>query len=222
MSLSTKFLQPDGTARRLHMDVKVDARRLPCPQPVLKTKDALEQAPGLPLQIIVDNEASRDNVLRFLRNAGVTIDTVEQRGGDYYISTKETPIAISTELKSEEFPCTPPQVGAGTAIFINKDRIGHGSDELGTNLMKAFIATIKDLSVQPKSICFMNSGVRLAVRGAETLPYLKVLEEKGIELLVCGTCLGYFNLKEEIGVGRISNMYDISETMLKSSKVITL
>ena len=41
-------------------------------------------------------------------------------------------------------------------------------------------------------------------------------------MLVCGTCLSYFNLKEQIGVGKISNMYDISETMLKSSKVITL
>jgi len=51
---------------------------------------------------------------------------------------------------------------------------------------------------------------------------LKVLEEKGIDLLVCGTCLGYFDLKEELGAGRISNMYDISETMLKSSKVVTL
>jgi selenium metabolism protein YedF len=204
------------------MDFEVDARGLPCPQPVLKTKDALEQAPGLRLRVIVDNEASRDNVLRFLGNAGVIIDTVEQKGGDYFISTKETPVSIPPELKPEEYPCTPPQAGAGTAIFINKDRIGHGSDELGSNLMKAFIATIKDLSVQPKSICFMNSGVRLAVRGAETLPYLKVLEENGIELLVCGTCLGYFNLKEELGAGRISNMYDISETMLKSSKVITL
>jgi len=204
------------------MDVEVDARGLPCPQPVLKTKDALEQALGSPVRVIVDNEASRDNVLRFLRNAGVTINTVEQKGGDYYISTKETHGTIPTESKPEEYPCALPQAGEGTTIFINKDRIGHGSDELGSNLMKAFIATIKDLSVQPKSICFMNSGVRLALRGAEALPYLKVLEEKGIELLVCGTCLGYFGLKEELGTGRISNMYDISETMLKSSKVITL
>ena len=68
----------------------------------------------------------------------------------------------------------------------------------------------------------MNGGVTLAVEGAETLPYLKELEEKGVELLVCGTCLGYFNLKEQLGAGKVSNMYDISEAMLKSSKVITI
>ena len=88
--------------------------------------------------------------------------------------------------------------------------------------MKAFITTLKDLSFQPKTICFMNSGVKLTVREAPSLPYLKELEERGMEILVCGTCLSYFNLKEQIGVGKISNMYDISETMLKSSKVITL
>jgi selenium metabolism protein YedF len=201
--------------------IEVDARGLPCPQPVLKTKDVLEQSGGAPLIVIINNEASRDNVLRFLKNAGVEIDTLEQKGGDYYVCTKETPPAVSGEPKSEECTFTPPPAGTGTTIFINKDRIGHGSDELGSNLMRAFIATIKDLSVQPKAICFMNSGVKLTARGAETLSYLKELEEKGIELLVCGTCLGYYNLKEELGVGRISNMYDISETMLKSSKVIT-
>ena len=111
---------------------------------------------------------------------------------------------------------------SGTTVFINKDRIGHGSDELGHNLIKAFIATIKDLSVQPRTICFMNSGVKLTVNGTDTVPYLKDLEEKGVELLVCGTCLNYFNIKEQLGAGKISNMYDISETMLKSSKVITI
>lgn len=203
------------------MAYQVDARGLPCPQPVLKTKEALEQSKGISLVIIVDNEASRDNVKRFLENSGVVVDRVETSGKDFYIHTKETSVMVSPEVKPAEYPCSP-QTGAGTTVFINKDRIGHGSDELGSNLMKAFITTLKDLSVQPKTICFMNSGVKLTVKEATTLPYLKELEKKGIEILVCGTCLSYFNLKEQIGVGRISNMYDISETMLKSSKVITL
>ncbi|MCG2721962.1 MAG: sulfurtransferase-like selenium metabolism protein YedF [Thermodesulfovibrionales bacterium] len=203
------------------MAYQIDARGLPCPQPVLKTKEALEQAKGSSLVVIIDNEASRDNVIRFLENSGVTVEKVETRGNDFFVHTKETAGSVSSGIKPEDHPCAVPS-GAGSALFINKDRIGHGSDELGTNLMKAFITTIKDLSVQPKTICFMNSGVKLTVKEAATLPYLKELEEKGIEMLVCGTCLSYFNLKEQIGVGKISNMYDISETMLKSSKVITL
>lgn len=204
------------------MAIVVDARGLPCPQPVIRTKEALEQYKGEPLQVIVGSQESRDNVMRFLTHSGVEIDRVEEKSGEFYILTKKSEGTIQVETPKEVVSCDPQPTGIGTTIFINKDRIGHGSDELGGNLIKAYIATIKELSVQPRTICFMNSGVKLTVKGAETLPYLKELEEKGIELLVCGTCLNYFNLKEQLSVGKISNMYDISETMLKSSKVITI
>ncbi len=204
------------------MAIEIDARGLPCPQPVLKTKEALEKSKGSPLLVLVSTEESRDNVVRFLKHAGAEIDRVDEKGGEFYIRTKKISGSTKAELKPEDYICAAQPAGTGTTIFINKDRIGHGSDELGNNLIKAFVATIKDLSVQPRTICFMNSGVKLTIKGSETLPYLKELEEKGVELLVCGTCLGYFNLKEQLGAGRISNMYDISETMLKSLKVITI
>jgi selenium metabolism protein YedF len=204
------------------MSIEIDARGLPCPQPVIKTKEAYAKAKGDTLVIIVSTVESRDNVSRFLKHSGAEIGRIEEKGGDFYIYTKEILKIGTADVNPEEYICPPQQAGTGTTVFINKDRIGHGSDELGNNLVRAFIATIKDLSVQPKAICFMNSGVKLTVKGSETLAYLKELEEKGVELLVCGTCLGYFNLKEQLGAGRISNMYDISETMLKSSKVITI
>ncbi len=200
----------------------IDARGLPCPQPVLKTKEAVEQFKGESLVIIVNSRESSNNVERFLSHSGVAIEKIEEKDGEFHIHTREIAAEIRTSEVSETTVCPTIPAGSGTTVFINKDRIGHGSDELGTNLMKAFVATIKDLSVQPKTICFMNSGVKLTIKGAETLPYLEELEKKGIEMLVCGTCLSYFNLKEQIGVGRISNMYDISETMLKSSKVVTI
>ena len=204
------------------MAIIVDARGLPCPQPVIKTKEALEQSRGEPLQVVISNKESHDNVIRFLTHSGVEIDRVEEKSGEFFVLTKKSEGKIQIAAPQEVVSCDPQSTGIGTTIFINKDRIGHGSDELGSNLIKAFIATIKDLSVQPKTICFMNSGVKLTLQGTETLPYLKDLEARGVEMLVCGTCLGYFNVKEQLGVGRISNMYDISETMLKSSKVITI
>jgi len=204
------------------MAVEVDARGLPCPQPVIKTKEAFELSKGEPLLVIVSTKESRDNVIRFLTHNGAEIDKIEEKADEFYIYTKELSGKVKTESHAEIFSCATQPAGVGTTIFINKDRIGHGSDELGSNLIKAYIATIKDLSVQPKTICFMNSGVKLTVQGAETLPYLKELESRGVEMLICGTCLGYFNVKEQLGVGKVSNMYDISETMLRSSKVITI
>ncbi len=204
------------------MEKVIDARGLPCPQPVLKTKEAVEQARGESLVIIVNSAESSNNVQKFLSHSGVSVERIEERGDDIYIHTGTISAAVQPAPVSETVVCSPAASGTGTTLFINKERIGHGSDELGANLMKVFIATIKELSVQPRTICFMNSGVTLATEGAPTVPYLKELEERGIELLVCGTCLSYFNLKERLAVGRISNMYDISETMLKSSKVITV
>jgi len=204
------------------MSVKIDARGLPCPQPVIRTKDAFEKADGDSLVIIVSTGESRDNVIRFLKHSGAEIDRVEEEAGEFYIYTKEIINARAASVNPEDYVCSPQQSGTGTTVFINKDRIGHGSDELGQNLMKAFVATLKDLSVQPRTICFMNSGVKLTIQGTETVAHLKELEEKGIEILVCGTCLNYFNIKDQLGVGKISNMYDILETMLKSSKVITI
>ncbi|MEM4260995.1 MAG: sulfurtransferase-like selenium metabolism protein YedF [Candidatus Woesearchaeota archaeon] len=203
------------------MSIEIDARGLPCPQPVIKTKEGLEKAKGEELVIIVGTSESRDNVLRFLSHSGIDINKVEENNGSFYIYTKKTN-KIPKNVEKDEYICSTSQINFGTTIFINKDRIGHGNDELGYNLMRAFISTIKDLSVQPKTLCFMNSGVKLTVDGAETIPYLKNLEEKGVEILVCGTCLSFYNIKDKLAVGKISNMYDISETMLKSSKVITL
>jgi len=222
------------------MIITVDARGLDCPKPVVKTKEAFERASGRPLLVMVSNATSRDNVIRFLKRSGAQIDRVEEQGSEFHIYTQDTsreltesieptepiesiePIEPTVELNPEDYSCASQPAGTGTTLFITKDRIGLGSDELGTNLLRAFIATIKDLSVQPRTICFMNSGVKLAVTGAQTLVYLQELETKGMDLLVCGTCLSYFNLTQELGAGKISNMYDISEVMLKSTKVITI
>jgi len=206
------------------MIIEVNAIGLGCPQPVIKTREALSEAGGNALLIMVDNAASRDNVVRFLTRSGATVDRIETHGGEFHIYTTGDAPGPPEAMPSEDSVSDAEGVSTGgyTTVFINKDRIGHGSDELGDNLMSAFINTLKDLEVQPKTLCFMNSGVLLSLEGAETLASLKALEERGMEMLVCGTCLNYFNVSDKCRVGVVSNMYDISEAMLKASKVITV
>jgi len=74
----------------------------------------------------------------------------------------------------------------------------------------------------PEKIIFFNSGVKLVVEGSPVLEDLWALNERGVEILACGTCLGYYDLKEQIAVGEISNMYTIAETMLRAGKTISL
>ena len=71
-------------------------------------------------------------------------------------------------------------------------------------------------------LIFFNSGVKLAVEGSPALDDLRALAAQGAKILLCGTCLGHFDLKEKVAVGEISNMYAITETMLRADKVINI
>jgi intracellular sulfur oxidation DsrE/DsrF family protein len=74
----------------------------------------------------------------------------------------------------------------------------------------------------PDAIVFYNSGVKLVVSGSEVIDDIKALEQKGIRLLACGTCLDFFNVKDQLQAGAVSNMYEIKELMLTSGSTINL
>ena len=106
-------------------------------------------------------------------------------------------------------------------LYINKDTMGIGDNELGKILIKAFFKTLIDNEKKPSMIIFVNSGVKLVVEGSKILNELEKLHKDfNIEILACGTCLDYFNLKEKIKIGTISNMFDIQNALVNSQKVI--
>ena len=90
--------------------------------------------------------------------------------------------------------------------------MGDGERELGQILIKGFISTIKELDPLPEKIIFLNSGVKLATK-EDIIFYLKELEEQGVEILLCGTCVDYYELQAEVGVGEISNMFEIADNL---------
>ena len=67
---------------------------------------------------------------------------------------------------------------------------------------------------------FYNTGVKLTMQESEVLEDLKKLESEGVQLLVCGTCLNYFEIKDKLAAGTISNMYDIVDTMSRSGRLL--
>lgn len=109
-----------------------------------------------------------------------------------------------------------------TVVFIPADTIGRGDDELGSNLMINFIYHLGKADPLPDVIVMMNAGVKLVVGGSEVLDELKVLEGKGVKILACGTCLNFFKLEGKHMVGRVSNMAEITDTLLNASRVITV
>ncbi|EPZ53377.1 dsrE/DsrF-like family protein [[Clostridium] sordellii ATCC 9714] len=88
--------------------------------------------------------------------------------------------------------------------------------------MKGYIYTLTESKPYPKSILFVNSGIKLTTENEATIENLKILQDAGVEILSCGTCLDYYGLKDDLKVGTVTNMYTIVETMNNSSKTISL
>ncbi|OPZ96477.1 MAG: DsrE/DsrF-like family protein [Bacteroidetes bacterium ADurb.Bin408] len=105
-------------------------------------------------------------------------------------------------------------------MVFKQNKMGHGADDLGTILMKAFVNTLPELNYKPKTLIFLNTGIYLALNDSPVIEALKNAEKQGVNILVCGTCLNYFGKKDDLGVGIVSNMYDIMECMSKADKVI--
>lgn len=100
--------------------------------------------------------------------------------------------------------------------------MGKGSEELGKILIKSFMYTLTETRPYPKTMLFYNSGVYLTCEGSEVVEDLKKLEAEGVEIISCGTCLDYFNIKDKIQVGEISNMYTIYEKMKNASNTVNI
>lgn len=200
-----------------NMITTVDARGLACPQPVILTRNAMRDNGDI--ETLVDDRAQAGNVQRLAERAGWQT-RVEERCNGYAVR-------LTRQGKTEEPEVSPDLLSCATAagnavVALSSDRMGRGEDELGAILMRAFVYTLTQIDPQPKTLVLYNTGVRLAVKGAPVLDDLNTLGSRGVEILVCGTCLDYLCLKERLAVGQISNMYSIAETLLSAGHAITI
>ena len=193
------------------MTREIDARGLSCPQPVILTKKALQDHSEI--VVIVDNETAQENVKRMAQSQGCEV-TIERREGDIHL------------MISKGCSCEIPEAAGTTqgplVIVIGSDTMGRGDDELGSVLMKSFIHTLLETSPQAGSLIFFNTGVKLTIQGSEVLEDLRALSERGVKILVCGTCLGFFEIKDRLAAGTVSNMYDITETMTGAGRLVQI
>ncbi len=197
------------------MTKTVDARGLPCPQPVILTRTALQE--NEEVITIVDNDTARHNVLRMARKEGCAVEVEEKEDGIYLHITRG-------EAPQEEPALEAAKPAAGPLVLVvPSELMGRGEhEELGRVLIRGFFHTLGEVEPLPDAIIFFNSGVKLVVEGSPVVEDLKGLAERGVEILACGTCLGYYELKDKVAVGEVSNMYTIAETLLQAGKVVSL
>ncbi|HUU81872.1 MAG TPA: DsrE family protein [Phycisphaerae bacterium] len=109
----------------------------------------------------------------------------------------------------------------GTVLILNKDQMGHGSRELGEKILGACLRKLLDFP-NLEAVVLYNSGVHLAVRGSALAADIHQLDEKGVDILACGSCVEYYGVQDRLVVDRISNMDEIVSALAKADKVITL
>lgn len=196
----------------------IDARGKACPMPVILVKKEIDNGER-DITITVDNEIAVENLKRLAADSGIEVKA-EKNGNDFNV----TFAGGAAEVKKEEpavNACT--HNGCGYAVFFGKDYVGEGEYELGSNLAKMMLYTYSQSDDVPTTLIFMNSGVKLPTSdNDDIITSIKVLTEKGTEVIVCGTCLNYYGLTEKLKVGTVSNMYEIVERMKKAAKVITV
>ena len=192
----------------------LDLTGLACPLPVVRTKEALESEIGQSLIVMVDNLAARDNVARFAESRGCQVE-VAAAGGCYHLTIQPPAGGVAESCVSPVAAPAP----LGTVVVFASDRMGEGDPGLGAILMRAFCQTLVQMEV-PRKLLFYNRGVFLTLNDSPVLAELQGLEEMGVELLVCGTCLDFYKVRERLAVGKVSNMFTILESQMQTGRII--
>ena len=200
---------------------RVDTRGTLCPAPLIMTKRAIKSSSvGDEVEVLVDNDIAVQNLLRYLKE--LQIETVlAQKGG---VTSICFVIGDTTKLSAQETPhemfCAVPSKVGHYAVVLKSSAMGDGDRELGEMLMRSCLSSLIDLDSLPSTIILYNSGVKLAIRGTDAALTLQKLENEGIEILICGACVDFYELKDRIEVGVISNMYKINSVISNVSHVV--
>lgn len=204
-------------------DTVLECQGLPCPQPVLKCKRCIEEHAPQRLVVIVDNEAAKENVARFLANKGYETH-IDKDGSQWRVIgvLKETGLTGSQENDSIRPTPETGRKDQRTVVFITSECLGVGADGLGSKLMYNFLGTLPELGSALWRVVLVNGGVKLATYSHPCLEKLQVLAEGGVEILVCGTCLDHFDLMDRKEIGQTTNMLDVVTTLHLADKIINI
>lgn len=199
-----------------------DVRDLACPGPVLKLRELLENGERQ-VRFHVADELCRSNVTRFAtsRKAGVEVEPMED--GTFFVTINagvESERMLPEEGETLSSEHTPAVARGPLVVQITGSTMGTGDDELGALLLRSFLKTQAQLEGMADAIIFYNNGVKLCCEGSLLLEDLRTLEGRGIEIIVCGTCLNFFDLADRLSVGRVTDMLEIASRLAHAGTTV--
>lgn len=193
----------------------------PCPIPVLTAKKELAQADCPGVLVTVDNFVAIQNLEKMAKGLGYDYSYQDLGQGDFQATITKNGAVPAPEVATAPPPEIPVPTG-GATVFITQDQLGLGSEDLGKMLLKGFIFSLTQLDTPPKALLFLNGGVHLTCQGSNVVPDLKTLASQGCKILVCGTCLNYYQKTEALEVGEIGDMYAIVQELSQAHPLITV
>lgn len=201
-------------------NVQVNALGDACPIPVVKTIKALAALGGAgTIETLVDNEVAVENLKRLASEKGCGVSVEKAAEKEWHV-TFDVPEGLSVDAgEADDAQCLVP-AKKNLVIQVSSDAMGAGSDELGRNLMKAFIYAVTQQDELPATMLFYNGGAHLTCEGSPTLDDLKALAEQGVEILTCGTCLNHYCIADKLAVGEVTNMYVICQKLEQASNIV--
>ncbi len=220
--------------------ITINAMGDTCPIPVVKTKKALEklEKPDT-VETLVDNEIAVENLKKMASQMGfavsdskinsgysvkIIVDDIDKINDNKMSATnaKATSEAKANSIKTdadEMVSCNIKNSGE-KVVVIKSEFMGDGDKELGKVLIKGFIYALSQQDELPQTMLFYNGGAKITSEGSESIEDLKALEEKGVKIFTCGTCLNYYGLTEKLCVGEATNMYEITKKMTEASLIV--
>jgi selenium metabolism protein YedF len=201
-------------------------RGQPCPIPVVKAREVLAQRDAEGVAVVVDNFVAVQNLEKMAKGTGCGFSYADEGGGLYRVSVVRGAASGGAFEGPEAAPTTAPLAAGGgrkgPVVLVTADGLGRGAEDLGKLLIKGFVFSLSQLDPPPEAVIFLNGGARLTTEGANTVPDLKALEEKGTGIYTCGTCANYYKLTEALAVGSIVDMLNIVQRLAKASSVIAI
>lgn len=113
-------------------------------------------------------------------------------------------------------------ISQDTIILITGEGMGRAEQHLQHKLLKTYLQLLRENKTLPAALCFYADGVKMALDGSPVLEEVQALEDRGVYIILCGTCLNYFDVVDDVAVGVQGGMTDIIEAQWRADKVITL
>ncbi|PWD98111.1 sulfurtransferase-like selenium metabolism protein YedF [Marinilabilia rubra] len=203
----------------------VDTKGHLCPEPLIMARNAMKEVKeGEKMLVISDNETSYQNLMSFLSDLGAN-PVADQKEGQYFIEITKPAETSSGKEGNPEAYCNIPHnmpEDSNYVVVARGANMGEGDEELGSLLIRGYFNALKGMDNLPTHIIMYNGGVKLALKDTDTSESLAELEDKGVSIIVCGTCIDYYQIKEKVSVGRISNMYQIATKLAEAGHVVYL